>query len=754
MIVLDFCSRQTQVRYTICMPAEMSLFTIRVPRENEDTPEQAVQLFAALSQGLHTPNALQRLFGQSASWISAELVLAQSQVQFQLAFPTEIETYVHAQILAAYPDASVTKESNRFSEWMHMIPAKFTLSRPSFFPLKDYTEFRETDPILAILAVLSKAKADDIAVIQFLISEAPPGIQSSAYSYLHPVNSNPKMRAPTPDGKRLIEQKLSQPLLTVELRIAANKQHLFRDIQQSLAVLNRPDGNSFISSGILPWKKASVWKAIVQREKTIGAFGNADALNVRELASFWHLPNARTKVPNLSWAAGGGYAEAPENLPVSSPTGENKEQINFFATTTFQNRPGNFGLKLTDRLRHMYVLGKSGSGKSTLLENMAVDDMKKGRGLAFIDPHGTSAEALLNYVPASRIQDVVYFNPADTEFPIQFNILEVKNPDQAELVASGVVSIFHKLYGTSWGPRLEYILRNTLLTLTQVRGSTLADVVKMLTDYEFRRQVYRKLQNPQLLGFWQNEFDRLDERNRTEQTSSILNKVGRFVQSPLINSIISSPRSTVDLDEIMNTKKILIANISQGRLGEENASLLGALLITKLQQAAMNRVEQTPEHYPEFFLYVDEFQNFATDSFLKILSEARKYKLGIILANQYIDQIPEQIQKAIFGNVGTVLSFVLGANDAKSMSAEFGGVFTPEALTNLQKYEVALRMTIDQASTRPFLARTLPPPKSANLNKEKVLRSSRQRWARTKQKITPPSTQESVHSQETTAQTT
>jgi len=720
------------------MPAEMSILTIRVPRENENTPEQAVQLFAALSQGLHTPNAIQRLFGHQPSWISIELVLQNSQVSFQLAFPPEIETYVHSQVLAAYPEASFAHEPNRLEEWTGPhIPGKFHLERPSFFPLKDYTEFRETDPLLSILAVLSKGKAGDTAIMQFLISEAPSNIQSSAYSYLHPSSSNPKMRAPTPDGKRIIENKLTQPLLAVELRLAANNKHLFRDLQQSLAVFNRPDGNSYAPSHVWPWKKTALWNAIKNRESALGTFESQDALNVKELASFWHLPNARTKVPNLSWAAGGGYAEAPENLPVSLVGTENKEHINFFATTTFQNRPANFGLKLTDRLRHMYALGKSGSGKSTLLENMAIDDMKKGRGLAFIDPHGTSAEALLNYIPASRIQDVVYFNPADQQFPIQLNILEVKNPDQAELVASGVVSIFHKLYGTSWGPRLEYILRNTLLTLTQVRGSTLADVVKMLTDYDFRRQIYRKLNNPQLLGFWQNEFDRLDERNRTEQTSSILNKVGRFVQSPMINSIISSPRSTIDLDEIMNTRKILIANISQGRLGEENASLLGALLITKLQQAAMNRVEHTPEHYPEFFLYVDEFQNFATDSFLKILSEARKYKLGIILANQYIDQIPDQIQKAIFGNVGTVLSFVLGANDARAMSAEFGGVFTPEALTNLQKHEVALRMTIDQASTRPFLARTLPPPKSSNMNKEKVLRSSRQRWAKEKKPAQP-----------------
>ncbi|MBI2008387.1 type IV secretion system DNA-binding domain-containing protein, partial [Candidatus Amesbacteria bacterium] len=391
-----------------------------------------------------------------------------------------------------------------------------------------------------------------------------------------------------------------------------------------------------------------------------------------------------------------------------------------------------FGIKLADRLRHVYILGKSGTGKSTLLENMAVDDFKKGRGVAFIDPHGDACDNLLNYIPAARINDVIYFNPADREHPIALNILEVKNPEQAELVASGIVSIFHKLYGHSWGPRLEYILRNTLLTLTQIPGSTLPDVVKMLTDLSFRKKIYQQLttNNQQLIDYWKNEFDRLEEKTRAEQISSILNKVGQFVSSPLIQNVISHPRSTVNLEDVLNSGKILIANLSHGKLGEDNSALLGAMLITKLELAAMSRVDRPKPDRRPFFLYVDEFQNFATESFINILSEARKYGLGLTLANQYIAQIPEPIQKAIFGNAGTVIGFVMGSEDARVMEAEFGAKFTKEALVSLQKYQIAVRITIDSTISQPFLATSLPPLKSTNLNREKVISSSRSRWTK------------------------
>jgi hypothetical protein len=593
-----------------------------------------------------------------------------------------------------------------------------------------------------MLGVLSKAGADDRVIIQFVVYPADTRISKQAYAYLHPkpkVDADGKVMKVEVEGKKLIEDKLSQPLVGVSIRFAASRPALLHDLHGAISVLNRPDGNALIPAKLFSWQRSKVWDHILYRLPFSSFFVPPVTLNVMELSSLWHLPGTYTKIPNVAWAPSASLTEPPATLPIhqkSVSLDEDSPQpgsdINFFASTLFRNENRIFGLKLEDRLRHTYILGKSGTGKSTLLENMCVDDFKKGKGVAFIDPHGDSAENLLNYIPSRRINDVVYFNPADREYPIALNILEVDNPDQAELVASGIVAIFHKLYGNSWGPRLEYILRNTVYSLTLVPGSTLPDVIKMLTDERFRRSLYPKITNPQMLSFWQNEFDKLEEKTRLEHISSILNKVGQFVNSPLIHGIISHPKSTIKLDEILNSGKILIANLSQGKLGEDNSALLGAMLITKLQLAAMSRVDIPKEQRKEFFLYVDEFQNFATESFTKILSEARKFRLGLVLANQYIAQIPEEIQKAIFGNAGTVICFVLGAEDARVMSKEFGEIFSEPALVSLQRHQIAMKMTIDNTISQPFMATTLPPLKSTNLNKDKVINVSRTRWGKKK----------------------
>jgi hypothetical protein len=615
-----------------------------------------------------------------------------------------------------------------------------------YFPLRDYADYKEVDPMLPLLGVLSKAGPDDRILVQFVLTPAPKSVTNNAYSYLkakyHYDEQGKLIKDNPPEGKKIVEEKLSYPMVGVGIHFAVSRKELLHDLRGAISVLNRPDGNTLTPARLLPWQKASLWRHIMARKPYKSLIAPLTVLNVMELSSLWHLPGVYTKLSNIAWSVSSSFSEAPENLPVFTPSrpppnlgggGEAErsinQDINIFASTTFKNQPATFGIRLEDRLRHVYILGKSGTGKSTLLENMAVDDFKKGRGVAFIDPHGDSAEALLNYIPSHRINDVIYFNPGDREHPISLNILEVKNPDQAELVTSGIVAIFHKLYGHSWGPRLEYILRNTLLTLTQIPGSTLPDVIKMLTDTEFRKKLYPKITNDQLISFWKNEYDRLDDRSRSEQISSILNKVGQFVNSPLIHDLISHPESSIDLEDILNSGKILIANLAQGKLGEDNATLLGAMFITKLQLTAMNRVDQAREDRKEFFLYVDEFQNFATESFIKILSEARKFKLGLVLANQYIAQIPEPIQQAIFGNAGTIICFVLGSDDARIMEAEFGEAFTAANLVALQKHQIAAKMTIDGAVSQPFLAITLPPHKSINQNREKILTSSRQRYS-------------------------
>jgi hypothetical protein len=361
---------------------------------------------------------------------------------------------------------------------------------------------------------------------------------------------------------------------------------------------------------------------------------------------------------------------------------------------------------------------------------MAINDMKNGHGMAVIDPHGDLSEILLNYIPSHRINDVAYLDPADSENPFHINPLEVKNPTYRELVASGIVSIFYKLYHMSWGPRLEYILRNTILTLTRVPDSTFLDIPEILTNENFRARIVDKLEDHILKNFWVNEFNKFTPRLHSESTSPILNKVGQFLSSQTIRNIVGHPKSTIDLETMMNEGKIVIMNLSQGKLGEDSSALLGAMMITKMQLAAMNRVYIPEQERRDFYLYVDEFQNFATQSFIKILSEARKYRLNLILANQYIGQIDEDVQKAIFGNAGSLLSFGVGAADARLLTHEFGTKYEEQELVNLGNYQTILKLSIDNQTSLPFSAMTLPLPKSVNQNREKVVRASRERYTK------------------------
>lgn len=436
------------------------------------------------------------------------------------------------------------------------------------------------------------------------------------------------------------------------------------------------------------------------------------------------------KIPNIAWAEK-VFTEPPENLPqVTDADTETKNQIAVFAETRFKNQQIKFGIKQDDRRRHIYLIGKTGTGKSTTIANMAIDDMKKNKGMAIIDPHGDLCETILDYVPKNRLNDVCYFNPADLTRPVRLNPLEVTNPAQAELVASGIISIFYKLYHFSWGPRMEHILRNTLLTLVSIENTTLLDVTKILTDRNHRTKLLAQINDKMLLSFWHNEFDKMNPKLQTEAISPILNKVGQFVTSPLIRRVLEQPKSTINLEEFMNQGKILIVNLSQGKLGEDNAALLGAMFITKLQLAAMSRVEITETNRKDFYLYVDEFQNFATQSFIKILSEARKYRLNLMLANQYIGQLDIEIQKAIFGNAGTLLSFAVGSQDSQILHKEFGEAVEPKDLINLSNFQVLTRLTIDNHISHPFLAKTLPLPSSINQNRAKVIKNSQERYGR------------------------
>ena len=411
---------------------------------------------------------------------------------------------------------------------------------------------------------------------------------------------------------------------------------------------------------------------------------------------------------------------------------DHESKIVYFGKTNFRDQHIKFGIKTDDRRRHMYVIGKTGMGKSTLLENMIIQDIRMGHGVAYVDPHGDTVEKLLNYIPAHRINDVVYFNPADIDYPIAFNILEsVDDPMKKNLVSSGLIAVFKKLWSDSWGPRLEYLLRNSILALLDYPGATLLGVTRMMTDKEFRKKVTDKIKDPVVKSFWLDEYTKYSSSFQVEAISPIQNKVGQFLSMSLIRNILGQIKSSIDMRDIMDKNKILLLNLSKGRIGEDASALLGAMMITRIQLAAMSRVDMPEKERQDFYLYVDEFQNFSTDSFANILSEARKYRLNLIMAHQYIEQIGEVVRAAVFGNIGTIVAFRVGAEDAEFLGKEFAPTFTETDLVNLTKYDMYLKLMIDGVTSNPFSATGLMPELGSHKegNSEKIINVSRERYA-------------------------
>ncbi len=401
-----------------------------------------------------------------------------------------------------------------------------------------------------------------------------------------------------------------------------------------------------------------------------------------------------------------------------------------FAVTNFRNSSRKFGIKLDDRRRHMYIIGKSGAGKSVLLENMIASDIRAGFGVAVADPHGDLVEKILDIIPSHRVNEVVYFNPSDVDYPVAFNPLESVDPKYRHLVASGLIGVFKKIWADSWGPRLEYILRNAILSLLEYPGSTLLGITRILVDKYYRKKVLEKVSDPVVRSFWIDEYDNYNEKFRTEAISPIQNKIGQFLSSSIIRNIVGQPKSTLDLREIIDGHKILLMDLSKGRVGEDNSALLGAMMITKLQLAAMSRIDTPEEERADFMLYVDEFQNFATESFATILSEARKYRLDLIIAHQYIEQLGDVVKAAVFGNVGTMVVFRVGAEDAEFLETEFDPTFTQADLVSLPNYHIYLKLMVDGVTSAPFSATTLPPVSVRTNNRDKVIRVSRERYAK------------------------
>lgn len=696
---------------------------LRTPRNTEKGAPAAMQFFSTLPNPPSNP----LLFWKHGTEVIFEFVSIGQTIYTFFTIPTNLEQHIKSQLIAAYPEILIKKLEHNvlepfFAEQPKVV-GSLRLSAPSQYPIVGISSTTE-DPLASVLSVLSQLQEYEGAMVQFRIRKARNGWQHLP---------TPDPAQPTSPHQSQMTQKVMQDGFQIEIELLgmAQTNDRAKEIIQSIAHAYgayRSPANHFNFHQPLIFS-SPLQKRICER-KSHFSFFHAQYFTPEELAGLIHLPNKQlSKINNIAWGKT-LLGEPPENLPTfTSLPQEERELVNLFAKTVHKNSEQVFGIKKDDRRRHMYVMGKSGTGKSTLLANMIINDLKHNEGLAVIDPHGDLIETVLNYIPKHRINDVIVFDPADPQAVVKLNLFDGGNVVHRELIASGIVAIFHKLYADSWGPRLEYILRNTLLTLLE-RKSKLSDVLQLLTDKKYREMVVSELEDPILKNFWVAEFNAMTERLRQESISPILNKVGQFVTSPLVRNVVNNTTSSFSIADVMNQGKILLVNVSQGKLGENNAALLGAMVITQIQLAAMGRVYLEEKDRRDFYLYVDEFQNFATTSFVNILAEARKFRLSLIMSNQYINQIPAEVQDAIFGNVGTVGSFLMGADDASKMQKEFENLYTTDDLVSLGRYQVVMKLLIDSMSSRPFPAWTLPLATSSNQGKEKVLKVSRERWAR------------------------
>jgi hypothetical protein len=748
-IFLWLVARFFHLRRTVLETIEKDrkiVLKIAIPRNNDKTPLSAEQLFSSL-HGIVKGNP------KSKCLYSFEIVAGSYGIHFLAVVDSRYKKFVENQIFAQYPEAEITEVADFIVTFEKQpkktVSAELTLSKELFLPIRTFPNF-QVDPLAAICGAVSKLQKEEEVWIQIVVRPVGNIWQSAGKGFV----DSRKQKTDSEGRKVALESGESAEMSETErkntkvgfqfiIRILSRAEdsdialHNLEDTVASFRQFQTPHLNSLAvksqSKNIFTYlrylilgrrldDKLSVEhkflrRFLCERENKI--------LNIEELASVFHLPNKTVEAPNIAWAMS-KKLEYPLNLP------GNQVGVRLFGQTDYRSNNKVFGIKTLDRRRHMYILGKTGTGKSTMMQNMIIADIAEGKGVGVLDPHGDLIEEVLEMIPESRIADTVLFDPSDIEHPVGINLLKVADMSERDVVADGIVEVFKRQFGDSWGPRLQYILTNAILTLLECQNVSLLAVTRILIDANYRKFLLKQVKDPIIKNFWENEFAEMSRNPRllTEALSPIQNKVGRFVSSPMIRNMIAQVNSSIKIDELMDQGKIILINLSQGKIGEENSTLLGGLFVTKIFSSAMQRASQSKENRRDFYLYVDEFQSFANNTFVKILSEARKYGLNLTVAHQYIDQISYEITDALFGNVGTMGVFTVGQKDAQKLEKEFAPYLDFEDIVNLQKYAFVCKLMIDQSQSKPFTAKSLPPLyKGDRARIEKVKQYTRDNFA-------------------------
>lgn len=770
VILLGYLTWRNNRQVDVLREVESELLILEIPRANDKSELAAEQMFASLHGILRDARELKINDGYQEH-LSFEIASVGGQIQFYVWTPRALRNFVESQIYSQYPTVQIRTATADYTahEQQHNVvyTAEVVLAESEFLPIKTFQSF-EVDPLAGITGTLAKLEdTDDEIWIQILVRPVADDWHKASDAWVKRVRGggffgeafHPKARWfsqflmalwQPPEGNMTTVTELSDRDKTriaeaekkaaklgyqVKIRVAylgdstTDARLRMQAIIGTFKQYNSTNLNGFTMS------HDSFRKEDLNRYKLRLFADRGFLLNIEEMASVFHLPHTNVETPNIVWASN-KTAEPPNRLPVLTGHAADDEKISAFGLTNFRGINHQFGMLRSDRSRHVYIIGQTGAGKSGLLELFALSDIYHNQGYAIIDPHGDFAIENMKFIPEARLDDVVYFNPADVEHPIGFNPLEVTNPAQKSTISSEVIGVLKRMFGDSWGPRLEYILRYTILALLDRPEPTMLDITRMLTDKKFRKETIGYCNDVVVRQFWNVEFASWSEKFQTEAIAPVLNKVGAFTANPIIRNIIGQTHSSFNIRQIMDEGKILVVNLSKGLIGEDNAGILGSFLVTKIQLAAMSRSDILDIHDRRpFYLYVDEFQNFATDSFATILSEARKYGLNLTVANQYISQMEPTVRDAVFGNVGTMISFRVSPDDSPILAKQFEPQFEENDLTQMHNRNFIINMVINGEKAPAFSATTLNLPEAKRSHLSRIIEHSRELYSQSRQTV-------------------